>query len=162
MEVVKYLEGETEILPPWCTKGGQNIFNTLWTASPGGMAAPSQPDAASAEHEESTRVSQGDGGRGRDGRSANTEPGPSEMPEGRERGWKSSSVTWQEGSGYAALGSRCGQSAALGSRPQQRRSRPRIPGLSAQLVPSPPPFPGTALVPTCLSLSLRREVSPLN
>lgn len=102
MEIIKYLEGDTEILLPWSTKAGQNIFNTLWIENLVGLAAVSQPDAASVV-QGTRRLSYGAGGRGCNGCTASRELGPSEKPEGRERGWKSSSATWQESSGRAGF-----------------------------------------------------------
>lgn len=43
MEIIKYLDGDIEILLSWSTKAEQNIFNTLWIESPVGLAAVSQP-----------------------------------------------------------------------------------------------------------------------
>lgn len=84
---------------PCSTKTGQNIFNTLWIENLVGLAAVSQPDAASVVQEETRCLSYRDGWRECNGCTASRELGPSEKPEVKERGWKSSSATWWENSG---------------------------------------------------------------
>lgn len=86
MEIIKYLEGDTEILLPWSTTAGQNIFSTLWIENLVGLAAVSQPDAASVVQEETRHLPYGDRGRGRDGCTAKQGAGAIRNARGEGKG----------------------------------------------------------------------------
>lgn len=152
MEIIKYLDGDIEILLSWSTKAGQNIFNTLWIETSVGLAAVSQPDAASVVQEDHACALWG-----QDGCTASRELGPSKKPEGKERGWKSSSAL--AGELWVRRISAVTAGRVMPSAPscRERHSQPCILGYQHNLPALSPRFPGTVFFPTCLLLFLQLE-----
>lgn len=80
MEMIKYSEGDTEILLPWSTKAGQKPLDR----KPGGTGCCEPARCSLCDGRDQVPVLQGL----RDGCMASRELGPPEKPEGMERGWK--------------------------------------------------------------------------